>query len=127
MSILQSMLPSGPARRLYLFRVKASFLLAVFLSAGTSLPSLDGLLFHQNRGEPGRAQTHIEPAGGCLDHAQHCVLGRTATGSGANLTPTTEATVAPASRPALPVAAQSLLSADPTGLPNSRAPPVLLA
>ncbi len=126
MSILQSMLPSGQARRLHLFRVKASFLLAVFLSAGTSLPSLDGLLFHQSGSEPGRAQTHIEPAGGCLDHGQHCVLGRTATGSGADVTPITEATVELASRPVIPVAAQSLFSADPTGLPNSRAPPVLL-
>jgi hypothetical protein len=118
---------SGPARRLHRLRVRASVLLAVFLSAGTSLPSVDGLLFHQDGSEPGRAQTHVEPAGGCLDHANHCVLGRTATGSGADVTPLTEVPVELASRPALSVAAQSLLSADATGLPNSRAPPVLLA
>jgi hypothetical protein len=113
-----------PAR---LLQAKAFLLLTVFLSAGTSLPSLDGLLFHQHASESGRAQTHLEPAGGCLDHAKHCVLGRTAPGSGADVTPITEATVELASRPALPITAQSLFSANPTGLPNSRAPPVLLA
>jgi hypothetical protein len=65
-----------PAR---LIRAKAALLLAVFLSAGTSLPGLDSLLFHQGAGEPQRSQIHVEPAGGCLHHAEHCVLGRTAT------------------------------------------------
>jgi hypothetical protein len=108
-------------------RAKALLLLAVFLSAGTSLPSLDGLLFHQDAEGAGRAQTHVEPAGGCLEHAGHCVLGRTASGSGADATPSTEVTVEPISRPDHPLTAHSLLSAAPSGIPHSRAPPVLLA
>ena len=108
-------------------RAKALLLLAVFLSAGTSLPSLDGLLFHQDGEEPGRSQTHVEPAGRCLEHAAHCGLGRTASGSGADPAPSTEVTVEPISRPDHPLTAHSLLSAAPTGTPNSRAPPVLLA
>jgi hypothetical protein len=117
----------GPARRLHLIRVKALLLLGVFLSAGTSLPSLDALAHHQDASESGKPRSHVEPAGGCLDHAGHCVLGRTAPGSSADVSPTTEATVELASRPALLVTAQSLFSADPSGLPNSRAPPVFLA
>src|SRR4026208_993755 len=63
-------------------RAKALLLLAVFLSAGTSLPSLDALVYH---GGPHleRSQPHVEPAGGCLSHSDHCSLGRTASGSGA--------------------------------------------
>jgi hypothetical protein len=108
-------------------RVKAFLLLAVFLSAGTSLPGPDALVYHHGTAELDRSSSHIEPAGGCLDHAEHCVLGRTATGSGADAASVAVVTVAPASRPAQPLTAHSLFSADPAGTPNSRAPPVLLA
>jgi hypothetical protein len=64
-------------------RARAVLLLAVFLTAGSSLPSLDGLLYHSASGAIARSQAHIEPAGGCLNHAEHCTLGRTAPGSGA--------------------------------------------
>lgn len=83
------------ARNARLAQAKAILLLAVFLSAGTSLPSPDGLMFHHQAGEPERWQTHLEPAGGCLDHAEHCVLGRTATGSGGVATPVTEVSIHP--------------------------------
>ena len=116
-----------PPWRMHRHPVKALLLLAVFLSAGTSLPGLDGLVFHQDAGEPGRAQTHVEPAGGCLEHAGHCVLGRTASGSGADLAPSPEITAEPVSRPDYQLTAHSMLSAAPSGLPHSRAPPVLLA
>jgi hypothetical protein len=111
-----------PAR---LIRAKASLLLAVFLSAGTSLPSLDSLLFHQGAGAAQRSQIHVEPAGGCLDHAEHCVLGRTAT-SGALATLAVEIKVEPVS--------PSRLGPQPTysgrgslrgGLHQPRAPPPL--
>ena len=125
MSILQPMHPPVPARRWYHRQVKAFLLLAVFLSAGTSLPSLDAVLYHHGA-ELDRSQSHIEPAGSCLEHSGHCVLGRTATGSGADVTPTTVVKVQLASRQARPVTAQSFFSADPTSNPNSRAPPVLL-
>jgi hypothetical protein len=107
-------------------RLKASLLLAVFLSAGTTLPSLDGLLFHGG-GEPERAQTHLEPAGGCLEHAEHCVLGRTAAGAGAFVASITEVRVAPPSPPAYRPTHPILIDADDVGVPNCRAPPVSLA
>jgi hypothetical protein len=106
-------------------RLKAFLLLAVFLSAGTTLPSLDGLLLHD--GEPGRAQTHVEPAGGCLDHAQHCAVGRTAAGNGALAASTTEVRAAAATPPADSHFTLSVLDSGIAGAPNSRAPPVSLA
>lgn len=115
--------PTGISR---LRRPKALLLLAVFLSAGTSLPSLDALWYHHGGAEVARSQSHVEVAGGCLDHSGHCVLGRTATGSGGDTTPSTEVKAEPPSQPVPPITAQSLFSADPTGNPNSRAPPVLL-
>jgi hypothetical protein len=62
---------------------RAFVLLAVFLAAGSSLPSLDALVYHTRAGELQGSQPHVEPAGGCLSHAEDCTLGRTAPGSGA--------------------------------------------
>ncbi|HEX2288744.1 MAG TPA: hypothetical protein VHH53_00750 [Pseudonocardiaceae bacterium] len=64
-------------------RLRAGFLLLLFLAAGTSLPSLDALLYHGAGAETQKAQNHLEPTGGCLDHDGHCGLGRTAPGTGA--------------------------------------------
>ena len=107
-------------------QVKAFLLLAVFLSAGTTLPSLDGILFHV-AGESGRAQAHFEPAGDCLDHAQHCVLGLTAPGAGALAPSGTELRTAPLAPPADWSPTPFLLDSGIAGAPNSRAPPVSLA
>ncbi|HEX2250531.1 MAG TPA: hypothetical protein VHH32_09270 [Gemmatimonadales bacterium] len=63
-------------------QIRAVLLLAVFLSAGTSLPSLDAVLHHGGTAEAG-SQSHVEVAGECVDHAGHCELGRTPTGSNA--------------------------------------------
>ena len=98
MSILQPMFRSVTSRLWHLRRAKAFLLLAVFLSAGTSLPGLDALLYHHG-GEVDRSQSHIEPAGGCLDHAGHCVLGRTASGSGAAVSLVRGVRIEPAGRP----------------------------
>ena len=108
-----------------LIRVQSLLLLLVFLAAGTSLPSLDGLLFH-GAGHPERSQTHLEPAGGCLDHAEHCVLGRTATGAGAIGTPSSEVMVGPGSGSALQLLPTSLCRSYHRGvIPQPRAPPAL--
>ena len=109
-----------------LIRAKALLLLLVFLAAGTSLPSLDSLLFHGDMGASERGRIHVEPAGGCLDHAEHCVLGRTATGAGAIATPVSEITVEPGNGPALQLLPTSLCRSYTRGvIPQPRAPPAL--
>ena len=61
-------------------RARAWLLLTLFLGAGTSLPSPDALLFHW-RVDPLAGRVHVEPAGGCTAHGDHCTLGRTPPGS----------------------------------------------
>jgi hypothetical protein len=108
-------------------RVRAWLLLALFLGAGTSLPSLDALLYHQHP-DPMAGRVHVEPAGGCTAHSDHCSLGRTPPGSRvvmplvvvARLA--TDLRVGPDLFPPAPVLAPRTAS-----LPHSRAPPVLVA
>jgi hypothetical protein len=64
-------------------RAQATLLLAVFLAAGSSLPSLDALFFHSGADELQGWQPHVEAAGDCVNHAGSCTLGRTAPGSAA--------------------------------------------
>jgi hypothetical protein len=114
---------SAPARRSALLRAKAFLLLAVFLSAGTSLPSLDALAYHSAT-EFDRVQSHVEPAGGCLDHSGHCVLGRTASGSGAVVIVVRGVRIEPSHRPEptrLPAGPHT--KADRGIVPQPRAPP----
>jgi hypothetical protein len=61
-------------------RLRAWLQLALFLCAGTSLPSPDALLFHTHP-DPFSGRVHVEPAGGCSAHSDHCTLGRTPPGS----------------------------------------------
>ena len=70
-------------RRRRHLRARALLLLAVFLGAGTSLPSLDALVYHTAGPDVRGATVHLEPAGPCPNHAAHCELGRTAAGSSA--------------------------------------------
>jgi hypothetical protein len=116
---------SGSPLRGLLLRARSFLLLAVFLSAGTSLPSLDALTHHQESGAPEKSRPHVEPAGGCLSHAGHCSLGRNAPGTNANLAESRElrldSTVGPV-RHAHWVSAWA--SAVPSGIPQPRAPPV---
>lgn len=109
-----------------LIQAKSLLLLLVFLAAGTSLPSLDSLLFHGNTEGSQRGRIHVEPAGGCLEHAGHCVLGRTATGAGAVATLAPDIRVGPSGGTAGQLIPKCLLSTVSRGLPNCRAPPVLL-
>lgn len=62
-------------------RIRALLLLSLFLCAGTSLPSLDAVLYHRHGAEQFAGDTHLDPAGGCGGHADHCTLGRTPPGS----------------------------------------------
>jgi hypothetical protein len=109
-----------------LIQAKAFLLLLVFLAAGTSLPSLDALAFHGNDASSERSRTHIEPAGGCLSHADQCSLGRTASGSGAVAAAEPESHLVPTSSPVIRQSPHfQPVCAGPGALPRSRAPPIL--
>lgn len=110
-------------RRLHLRPIKAFLLLAVFLSAGTSLPSLDAVVYH-SAAELDRSQSHVESAGGCLSHSDDCSLGRTASGSGAVATVRGVTRLEPVLSPP-PSCAQRLqpACADRSAIPQPRAPP----
>jgi hypothetical protein len=62
-------------------RPRALLLLALFLGAGTSLPSLDAVVYHRHGPDRLAGETHWDPAGGCGGHADHCTLSRTPPGS----------------------------------------------
>ena len=124
MSILQPMHPPVPARRWYYRQLKAFLLLAVFLSAGTSLPSLDALLYHHGS-EIDRSQAHVETAGGCFSHSGHCSLGRSASGSGSVATLTGVTRLEPVSTPPrFPTSRVQPTCGDRSAIPQPRAPPV---
>jgi hypothetical protein len=107
-------------------RVKAFLLLAVFLSAGSSLPSADAVLYHNQAPDAKAGQAHVETAGGCLDHAEHCVLGRTATGSSTVVPLLGEIRVTPSSRAAVQRPAAAPVRGYLRGaIPQPRAPPTL--
>ena len=104
-------------------RLVALFLLSVFLGAGTTLPDPDALLYHWVGGSDS-ARPHVEPAGGCGGHLEHCTLGRTATGAGAALAQSPALRIVPL-EPAPPAQPHLVLSiVAPRGiLPQPRAPP----
>jgi hypothetical protein len=107
-------------------RAKALFLLAIFLSAGSSLPGLDALVYHDGATELDRSQSHVEPAGGCLSHSDHCSLGRSASGSGAVATPSSATRLEPVSTPPHPcVGRLQPACTDRSAIPQPRAPPFL--
>jgi hypothetical protein len=109
-----------------LIQAKALLLLTVFLSAGTSLPSLDALAHHGIDKSSERSRTHVEPAGGCLSHADGCSLGRTASGSGAVAAAEAESRLVPTSSPVTQHSSHiQPVCADPGALHHSRAPPTL--
>ena len=116
--------PGGRTGRL---RLRALLLLGVFLGAGTTLPSLDALMHHWGRSAP-RAERHLEPAGGCVGHAEHCNLGRTAPGTGAVQTMAAAVRIEPSARPQrFPTPAIPLIAAYRGATTLSRAPPAHLA
>jgi hypothetical protein len=108
-----------------LIQAKAFLLLTTFLSAGTSLPSLDALAYHHEEIGSERSRPHVDPAGGCPSHADDCSLGRNAPGSNAGLAGSRELRLDPDLAPThqlhtvpAPAHAASL------GIPQPRAPPV---
>ena len=107
-----------------LARVRAWLLLALFLSAGSSLPSPDALLHHRHAES---FRVHYDPAGGCTDHADHCTLGRTPPGSSAAAPIAFVVRVALDGRThAVPLPAARPLDERTSLLPPSRAPPAPL-
>lgn len=105
-------------------QARAVLLLAVFLTAGSSLPSLDGLLYHSGHEAVARSQAHVEPAGGCFNHAEHCTLGRTAPGSGAVGVAANMPQVASEGAPApLPLVSQAWSDTHRFSVVQPRAPP----
>jgi len=109
-----------------LARVRAWLLLALFLGAGTSLPSADALLHHIHP-DPFAGRVHVEPLGGCTAHSDHCTLGRTPPGSRAVASIALVVRVrlgdtAGTPRPRTP----RPRTAGPSLLPPSRAPPAPL-
>jgi hypothetical protein len=114
---------SVPARPSRLLRARAFLLLAVFLSAGSSLPSLDALVYHRGATELGRSQSHVEPAGGCASHTDHCSLGRSASGSGAVATLSNVSRIEPVSRPTHPFVPRAQPACDDrSAIPQPLAP-----
>jgi hypothetical protein len=106
-----------------LARARAWLLLGLFLGAGTSLPSADALLHHLHP-DPFAGRVHVEPAGGCAAHSDHCTLGRTPPGSRAVASVAFVVRVgldaeARAARPRAP----RFTAAGPALLPPARAPP----
>ena len=116
----------GYSHRGRLARLKAFLLLAVFLTAGTSLPSLDVLAFHTQHSESQRSRPHVEPAGGCANHGDHCTLGRTASGSEALATLGDRVRYEPVTQPDNQQSPHlQPTCAEPGALPRTRAPPSL--
>jgi hypothetical protein len=107
-------------------KLRAWLLLAVFFGAGTSLPGLDALLFHWHVADQ-HAASHVEPAGGCSAHSDHCTLGRTPPGSRAFGVLAAALRLLPALQPVLrsPPGSRWLGLCTPS-LPHSRAPPALM-
>ncbi len=105
-------------------RSVALLLLAVFLGAGSSLPSLDALLFHWHAGAQTVERPHIEPAGGCSSHAEHCTLGQSGPGARAFLGRASLARmVAGAAAAAPPAPPRIAFAASPDYASRPRPPP----
>jgi hypothetical protein len=106
-------------------RLRALFLLLLFLGGGTSLPSLDVLLFH-NHGEASRIVSHIETSDGCASHVGHCGVGYPVAASEALGVPGATFLLDPATQP---VARQAFIDVpvpSPRGIGfHSRAPPFI--
>jgi hypothetical protein len=104
-------------------RLRAVLLLALFLGAGTSVPSLDALLYHRHA-ERFAGDAHFDPAGGCGGHADHCTLGRTPPGSRSDQPRCTEIRLPERESHALvgPLASRPVVHPRGT-LPPTRAPP----
>jgi hypothetical protein len=105
-------------------RAQAALLLAVFLAAGSSLPSVDALFFHSGADELQGSRPHVEAAGGCVNHSGSCTLGRTAPGSAAVILAKTQPQVIlPSPPPPRAFVTQHQSESHPTTQARPRAPP----
>ncbi len=57
-------------------RLRALLLALLFVAGNVGLPAADALLDHASGIAHGGARVHLEAAGGCRSHADHCPLGR---------------------------------------------------
>ena len=109
-------------------RIRAFLLLALFLGAGTSLPSLDAMLYHRHGAERHAGDTHLDPPGGCGGHADHCTLGRTPPGSRSVQPWTVEVRITPGRAvPAFPAPVSHIIVLSLRVFPQPRAPPAQTA
>ena len=65
-----------PMSRAFVRRWAAVLLLGV-LGSGFALPGLDELLYHRMPANERANLAHIDRAGGCDSHAEHCIAGPT--------------------------------------------------
>jgi hypothetical protein len=108
-------------------QAQATLLLAVFLAAGTSLPSLDAIFFHTSP-EERQSWSHIEAAGECVTHSGSCTLARTAPGSGAGILAAAQPkVVAPSLPPASVLVTQHRSDSHRITQARPRAPPASLS
>ncbi len=56
-------------------RLAALLLLTAFVGSGIGLPGFDLLAHHLGSDHQQPLRPHYDPAGGCHNHAEHCVLG----------------------------------------------------
>lgn len=98
----------------------------LFTGVGVGFSMLDAVRYH-GRGNEARGQAHYDPAGGCRDHAENCVLVfRSSTDRATSIAP-------PETRFSQPVIAAQprpvdrAVSLATPHAPSSRAPPLLLA
>jgi hypothetical protein len=107
--------------------LKALLLAAIFLAGNLVLPGADVLLGHR-LGQENETRVHLEPLGGCRNHAEHCVLPRLLNDLGQQ-SPSTAFVLASAPQQASPFRSADLPSAASRAphRHHSRAPPAPLS
>jgi hypothetical protein len=120
------MLPMANATRARISRLCSLLVLLFFTGAGVGLPMLDAVRYH-GRGEHMNGRDHYDPAGGCRDHAENCVLVFTGATDRAAPPPIPAVRLAMPAVPLPSIAVSATLSSSTPLLLRSRAPPAILA
>ena len=114
----------GPMSQSFVRRWAAVLLLGV-LGSGFALPGLDEALYHRLPGNERSDRAHVDGAGGCDSHAEHCIAGPTlyAPRLAASPSPTLHAPTAVADR-APAILTSDLRTSDLRTPQQPRAPPI---
>lgn len=120
------MLPMANATRTKISGLCSLLVLLLFTGAGVGLPMIDAVRYH-GRGEHLNGHPHYDPAGGCRDHAENCVLVFTGATDRAAPPPIAAVRLAIPSVPVSVIAFSTTYSSSTPLLLRSRAPPALLA